>query len=368
MNTTLSRKQVLVEQASRIMGTDVQLYVSVVPAEEKRAHLAMQGCLEWLREVDRQLTRFTEESELSALNRAAGRWFSSSELLFAVVREAVAGARASAGLFDPTLLGQLEALGYDRDFALLARQAEDSQQPAPSMIGAGGGWRAIRLDHHRRGIRLPAGVRLDLGGIAKGWAADIALKHCFGGFANVLVNVGGDLRLRGKRQPDEPWAVGIAPARQVPGASPVSDGIVLTLGRGGLATSGAAHTWWYQAGQRQHHLLDPRTGRPASLWLPPDAAAPGTPTPDPNLIASATALAPTAARAEVAAKVALLRGYPAALQAVESAWKRRNRHAKTAHTDAGVALLLILGTGEARVSAQLYEYLASTGGGGDLWL
>lgn len=363
MNTKLAKEYVLVEDASRIMGTEVHIYLSAAPAEETRAHLAIQNCLEWLREMDRRLTRFTTESELSALNRAAGKWFSASEPLFAVVREAIAGARASAGLFDPTLLGQLEALGYDRDFPLLARRPADSEQQPFPLPGAGGSWRSIRLDPRRQTIRLPAGTRLDLGGIAKGWAADMALKHCFGGFANVLVNVGGDLRLRGKRQPDEYWAVGIASAHPALEAGPVAEGIVLTLGRGGLATSGATRRWWYQAGQRQHHLLDPRTGRPAPLWLPP-----GTPAPGSNLIASATALAPTAARAEVAAKVALLRGYPAALQAVEAAWKRRNRHAKTAHTDAGVALLLILGTGEARVSANLYEYLASTGGGGDLWL
>jgi thiamine biosynthesis lipoprotein len=368
MNTKLFEERVLVEHSSRIMDTDLQISLSVLPAEEMQAHLAVQSCLDWLHEVSWRLTRFAAESELSALNRAAGQWFSASEPLFAVVREAIAGARASAGLFDPALLGQLEALGYDRDFALLPRRAADSGQDPLPMITAGGGWCEIRLDSRRRRIRLPTGVRLDLGGIAKGWAADRALKRCFGGFANVLINVGGDLRLRGERQPGNLWAVGVADGRPVEEAGPVSEGIVLTLGRGGLATSGAAHTWWYQGGQRQHHLLDPRTGHPASLWLPADAAHPKTLASDPRLIASATALAPTAARAEVAAKVAMLRGYPAALQAVEAAWKRRNKQVPAAHTDAGVALLLILGTGEAHVSANMHEYLATTGAGGDLWL
>jgi len=368
MYTQATEKRVLVEQTSRIMGTNIQVVVSVLPTEMPQAEVAIASCLGWLREADRRLTRFAAESELAALNRAADQWFSASALLFAVVREAVEAARASAGLFDPTLLTQLEALGYDRDFALLPRRAVDSDQNATPVTGAGGGWRGIRLDPKRRRIRLPAGVRLDLGGIAKGWAADMALKHFFGGFAHVLVNVGGDLRLRGERHPGDLWAIGVGDARPADAASPSPEGSVVALGRGGLATSGATHTWWYQAGQRRHHLLDPRTGCPARLWLPPDAATPAAATPDPHLVASATALAPTAARAEVAAKVALLRGYPAALQAVEVAWKRRNQQVPAAHTDAGVALLLILGTGEVHVSANFHEYLTSTGAGGDLWL
>ena len=84
--------------------------------------------------------------------------------------------------------------------------------------------------------------------------------------------------------------------------------------------------------------------------------AEGTP-----LIATATALAPTAARAEVAAKVALLRGYPACLRAVESAWKRYGALGPRDDGDAGVALALVFGTGEIAFSRNLNEYLATWG-------
>jgi hypothetical protein len=82
------------------------------------------------------------------------------------------------------------------------------------------------------------------------------------------------------------------------------------------------------------------------------------------LIATATALAPTAARAEVAAKVALLRGYPDALHAIEQAWAGDAQ----LKADKGVALLLVLGTGEVVVSANMEAYLDTCGGGGMLWL
>jgi hypothetical protein len=97
------------------------------------------------------------------------------------------------------------------------------------------------------------------------------------------------------------------------------------------------------------------------------------------LIAAATAFAPTAAHAEVAAKVALLRGYPAALQVVDDAWTTAAPlrsdvysgcpgESPLGYDDAGVALLLTLDTGEVVTSAHLQNYLTSLGGGGQLWL
>ena len=136
---------------------------------------------------------------------------------------------------------------------------------------------------------------------------------------------------------------------------------VITLSRGGLATSGALRRWWLRDGQRQHHLLDPRTGRPMPLWIDDrDPAEPGSTSANP-LLATATALAPTAARAEVAAKVALLRGYPRALQAVEAAWKRYGAVGPETDADAGVALALTFGNGEVVLSQNLSAYLASWG-------
>jgi thiamine biosynthesis lipoprotein len=358
MATLTQQTSLLVEASNRIMATDVSIHLAVPPVQEKAARVAIQAGMDWMYEVERRLTRFDPESELCQLNDAAGRWQQTSAMLFTVTREAAAAAARSGGLFDPTLLPQLEALGYDRDFALLKRQANDlTEQPYAASAAR---WRRIEFDAPHRRIRLPQGTRLDLGGIAKGWAADVALKRFFPAFENVIVNVGGDLRLRGGPQPGEHWAVGIRDPRT--DHLPTGDNIaIVRMGQGGLATSGASRRWWYQGGQRQHHLLDPRTGRPAAIWMPPsddqaedaDAA---------HLIATATALAPTAAQAEVAAKVALLRGYPDALEAVETAW-----NADLARQTEGVALLLVMGDGHLVLSSNMNEYLAICGAGGIIW-
>jgi thiamine biosynthesis lipoprotein len=353
----------LIEQTSRIMATDVSAHVAVPPAEEAGAQVAVEACMAWLREVDRRLTRFNPESELCQLNNAAGSWRGVSRLVFTAVQEALIAAEASDGLFDPTLLPQLEALGYDRDFAQIASDAGSTPGTQATPPASSGGWRRIQMDARQQRIQLPQGTRLDLGGIAKGWAADVALKRCFRSFANVIINVGGDLRLRGQRQPGERWAVGIRDPRHDHLPGPAPNIAVLTLGQGGLATSGATSRFWRQGDQWRHHLLDPRSGLPANVWISFRGEEETQQTELAHLIATATALAPTAARAEVAAKVALLRGYPDALHAVERAWAGDAQ----IRADKGVALLLVLGTGEVVLSANMQEYLDTCGGGGKIW-
>ncbi|MGH2487571.1 MAG: FAD:protein FMN transferase, partial [Ktedonobacterales bacterium] len=198
--------------------------------------------------------------------------------------------------------------------------------------------------------------RLDLGGIAKGWAADIALERLCYDCAHVLINVGGDLRLRGGPQPDQAWATGVYDPRAEAAGASSRYAAVVRMSRGGLATSGSVRRWWLRGSVRRHHLLDPRTGEPARVWIDQrDDADAG------RLIATATALAPTAARAEVAAKVALLRGYPDALRMVEENWARYGALGPADDADAAVALLLVLGDGRVVLSQNFAAYLASWG-------
>ncbi|HEY7358106.1 MAG TPA: FAD:protein FMN transferase, partial [Ktedonobacterales bacterium] len=210
MTNAVGQARLLVEQRARIMATEVSVHLAAAPGEEASARVALDSCLAWLREVERRLTRFNAESELSQLNKRAGQWYQVSALLFAAVQEALAAAQASDGLFDPALLPHLEALGYDRDFSLLARSSAETLPGEIPVTLPVGQWREIKLDTKARRIRLPPGVRLDLGGIAKGWAADRAAKRLLPHVANVLVNVGGDMRMRGGPQPGDTWAVGIS--------------------------------------------------------------------------------------------------------------------------------------------------------------
>ena len=376
----------LIEQTRKGMGTELGVHLSVAPEDAARAQRAVEVYFEWLAEVEATLTRFDDASELRQLNAASGDWRPVSDLLYAAVEQAIAAARASDGLFDPTLLARLEALGYDRDFKTLERKRQEKGAVAGAQRSTvrgldarpqhqGAAWRDIQFDTARRRIRLPRGCKLDLGGIAKGWAADEALERCFADHPNVIVDVGGDMRTRGTGDDGQAWPIGISASREA-ARHPPPDQPVVTLRAGAIATSGAQGRWWYHDGQRQHHLLDPRTGQSARIWISHgDGPADGEDAADDprTMIAAATALAPTAAHAEVAAKVALLRGYPQALRAVEAAWAEGAARADavrsvTPYTDEGVALVLTLGSGEVVASSNIGEYLETLGGGGEVWL
>jgi thiamine biosynthesis lipoprotein len=276
----------------------------------------------------------------------------------------VAAARATGGLFDPTLLPALEHIGYDRDINQLsqdANHADAAPLPTNGRLPIGGAWRGIALDAETRRVRLPEGARLDLGGIAKGWAADIALTRFFRGFDGAMIDIGADMRVFGHDENGQAWPLGIHDPRSDDGAPDRHAG-VFSVADGGVACSGALDRWWWRGGERRHHLLDPRTGEPMRLWLDKADDALGAA----ELIATVTALAPTSARAEVAAKVALLRGYPDALRAVEAAWDDGGREER--YGDDKTALILVMGDGTVYCSKNLREWLTTCGGGGELWL
>ena len=256
------------------MGTTVTLLLPTGAAA--RGAEAVQSLFAFW---ERTLSRFRPDSELARLNAHVGAPVAVSPLLCDVVATALAAARATDGLYDPTLLRPLVALGYDRPFDRLP-----TYLPAvASVIGSGGGWRRITLDAAQRRITLPPGVGLDLGGIAKGLAVDAALARLAAlGIADAVINAGGDLAVRGLPPGWDVWPIAVPGRRQF---------WMIPLHHGAIATSGIARRRWQQGGAPRHHLLDPRTSQPSAsgLW-------------------SVTVAAGTCGQAEVAAKTAFLLG------------------------------------------------------------
>jgi len=217
------------------------------------------------------------DSELSALNRSAVP-FGATELLFSVVSTALDAARATDGLFDPSLLENLVHSGYDQSFETL-----DPEMPEPATSPrAGGRWRDVVLDRSAQTIDLPHGCALDLGGIAKGMAVDTSLELLSElGIETALVSAGGDLAARSPRQDSRTWPVAVG-----------DDGEqIVPLVSGALATSSSAKRRWLQGDRQRHHLLDPRTGESVRSGL-----------------REVTVAAATCMQAEVAAKAIFVLG------------------------------------------------------------
>jgi FAD:protein FMN transferase len=262
------------EERFSAMGTWVSALLPAAQAEES-AELVHALFAAW----EQTLSRFSSESELSRLNDHAGEPVEVSPLLFRVLTTALEAARATRGLYDPSLLHHLVRVGYDRTFDELPR----ALPAGPKVLEPGGGWRGIQMDVTRRVVTLPRGAGVDLGGIAKGMAVDAAIEQLGArGIDSALVNAGGDLAVLGLPPGLDSWPIAV-----------VGKGTSWTvpLHHGAMATSGITRRRWLQGTQQRHHLLDPRTGEPAEsgLW-------------------SATAVAASCGQAEVAAKVAFLLG------------------------------------------------------------
>ncbi|WP_432476276.1 FAD:protein FMN transferase [Nocardioides sp. GXQ0305] len=219
-------------------------------------------------DVDATCSRFRADSDLSRVNASAGRWVEVDPLLVAAVEVACRAAEATDGLVSPLLGRTLVELGYDRDLRRLTPPlatvlpGDGTAAPAP----APDAWRDIRAG--QEALRLPAGTALDLGSTGKAWAADLiaaAIEDEVG--APALVSVGGDVRIAA---PDgHPWRVAVS---ETPGG-PVEQEVALD--HGGLATSSTRVRRWTHRGVVRHHLVDPRTGRPADpVWQTVTAAGP----------------------------------------------------------------------------------------------
>ena len=253
----------------------------------------------YIEDFSARLSRFRHDSELCALNADTRERVPASPLLRAAVTAAVWAAQRSEGLIDPTLVGALERLGYER--------SRDGERPAPltealALVGPrmpaapdpAGRWREIAIDEAAGVIARPPGVRIDTGGTGKGLCAD-AVAHRLRRYSRFVVDCGGDLTIGGVAAQLDPYDVEIE--------HPLSGETIRTIrvGAGGVATSGLNVNVWTDAlGRPRHHLIDPATGDPA--WTG---------------VVGATALAPSALEAETLAKMALLLGPAGARRVLE---------------------------------------------------
>ncbi len=218
----------------------------------------------WFEEVEAEASRFRPASALSVINRSRFTSVDAPPLLARLLGAAWEVRSLTGGLVDPVVGGDVIRWGYDRSFPDLA----EVEAPVPGDADA---WWSI----DGTTVTRPPGTLLDLGGIAKGWAADRAVES---GLA-AIVSAGGDVR---STHPDATVEV------EDPQGHVVAEVLV---GRRALATSSVARRRWRAGHREAHHLIDPRTGDPVV-----------------GPIVSATAVAARATWAEGAAKATLIHG------------------------------------------------------------
>lgn len=216
--------------------------------------------------IDSACSRFRPDSELTHINRARGARVQVSPLLAAALRVALSAAEITGGLVDPTVGRALRTAGYDRTFTRVVARDSSTFDAQFSVVP---GWHVVELDEESLTIRVPAGVELDLGATAKAFACDRAASAAAAVGGGALVALGGDIAVGGEA-PDGGWPVRIADDHAAVGAP----GPTVALSGGGLATSSTTVRRWRARSDELHHLIDPRTGRPASSpWRTVSVAA-----------------------------------------------------------------------------------------------
>jgi thiamine biosynthesis lipoprotein len=217
-----------------------------------------RGIERLFREREALFSPFIRESELSRVNESAGHLLVVSDVFAATLRVALDVAEETSGMVVPTVGAALEAAG-------LKSQSFGNRPPCSHVPNS---WRSVFV--LGRCVQIPVGERIDLNGVVKSLAVDDALTRLAG---DGFVSAGGDIAARG------PITVALP------------DHAVVSLRRGGLATSGNTKRRWTHEGKVHHHLIDPRTGRPAtSPW------------------SEVTACGATCLAADVAAKAGFLLG------------------------------------------------------------
>lgn len=285
------------ERTWRAMGSTAHLIV-VGTSRDATESLA-QRAVDRIEQLEARWSHFRPDSEVCRLNDQAGAAVEVSSDTATLVTLAVEGWRLTGGGFDPLLLDALIDAGYDRDLDALrnsdaAHHADLAvTRVAPRGRAAHPAGRSLRTlvactDIEVSGctVVLPTATAFDGGGIGKGLAADLVLDELLReGALGALVNLGGDLRVRGLSPEGGTWTLAIEHPHQ---AEPIT---LVGLAGGAVASSTTLLRRWESDGVPQHHLIDPQTGAPSE-----------------SDIAFATVIASEAWEAEVLAKAVLLRG------------------------------------------------------------
>ncbi len=282
------------------MGCELHLVVDGIPPSAAAA-------VPLLEQLEQLWSRFRTGSDVTRLNSAGGRPLRVAPETVELLDLARQAWELTGGLFDPTVHDAVAAAGYDRSFEVMCSfevmgdtaHGADLERRAP--VGPAPGCRAITLGPGPV-ARLPRGLHLDLGGIGKGRAADLAADLAIErGAMGVLVSLGGDLRVAGtppgESSPDGLWRVAVRDPFEVSCSL-----ATVVLASGAVATSSTRQRRWATPNGEAHHLIDPRTGSPAASG-----------------VSSVTVVATEAAWAEVMAKSALIAGVEEGL-ALLSSW------------------------------------------------
>jgi thiamine biosynthesis lipoprotein len=235
---------------------DTLVTITVVADSAERAEKAMERAFGEIGKLDTLLNFFSENSELSMINRNAGlAGVRVSPETMEVLERAIETSEKTGGAFDVTIGPEISQW----NFPLKTKPEDDSIKRHLGLVN----YRLIQLDKARSTVRLKEkGMLMDLGGIVKGYAADKAVEELKkNGIRSALVSVAGDIKAFGRKPDGKGWKVGIMNPRSTEKSTEIM--AIVELNDEAISTAGDYQRYFILEGRRFHHILDPKTGYPA---------------------------------------------------------------------------------------------------------
>jgi len=281
----------------KALGSDIILSADPDRGQKSSLDEAEQIIIDF----EKRFSRFVDGNELSRLNDLSGQDYAGSDMMIDLLKKSGHLYHETNGIFDPTIIGSLEAIGYARSFDEVNKdnalkndkfdleiiQRINSLRP-----------RMEELKIFGNILTRPKNFRLDLGGIGKGYIVDFLTDKIFCDIENFWISAGGDLLVRGMADNESGWQIGV----QDPENPEHDKFIIKTKGEKlAVATSGVIKRKGLLNDFAWHHIIDPRNGLPVK-----------------NDILSVTVISTDTARADVFAKTVLILGPEDGLKFIEA--------------------------------------------------
>ena len=240
----------------RALGTEVEFYLQSDTKRDFEADLIELEKI--VTDFEAAFSRFILTSELSLFNQSTGSFWSSAEFIDILI-EARNFYHLTQGIFNPSILPDLERVGYDKSFNLL--DADSAKAVIPQEY-KNNNFDLINIDVESNLITKPTDLKIDLGGIGKGYVVDVLVKNIIDkGYKNFWISAGGDMYLSGVNEKKELYKVGV----QNPLKLDKDIASILVIDdKLAVATSGVAKRQWKREGKTYNHVIDPRTGTSVS--------------------------------------------------------------------------------------------------------
>ena len=273
--STIPNAPFKLERHDTAMGTSL-FFVAYTNARvgAVEANLAIDRAIAEIRRLEGLLSEWKNDSEVSHINSQAGSWVTVGPETAEVISEALWVSRASEGTFDITFhgMGDLWKFGTAADTTPQVPNAAEVRKRRLLVD-----YRKVEFDREKSQVRIPQGRKIGLGGIAKGYIVDRAVDVLRrAGLEAFLVRAGGDLYAAGRKPDGTAWVSGIQNPRAPEGTYFAS----LELENHAFSTAGDYARAYVVDNKRYHHIIDPRTGYPATLSRSVTVYAPNAMTAD----------------------------------------------------------------------------------------